>query len=206
MNKQVLIGTAAIALIIGAFFTYASLRLANVPDPASVDTQPEEITDNANVSSDQDGSYVLEDDVEEGDDDLRELEKDDRSSEDDLVSKDDPTSEDRSTSNDVGVEQKEVQTDKGQTTVNTTPPAPPATTGIALSEVATHNSESSCWMVIRGKVYDVTSYIDKHPAGKSTILKGCGKDATSMFEGVKGHLKQKTLDLLPGYFKGALAS
>lgn len=81
-----------------------------------------------------------------------------------------------------------------------------APSGITLAEVATHGSEASCWMVIRGKVYDVTSYIGKHPAGKSSILKGCGKDATSMFEGVKGHLKQATLNLLPGYYKGELAS
>jgi cytochrome b involved in lipid metabolism len=35
-------------------------------------------------------------------------------------------------------------------------------------------------MVIEGKVYDVTSFIPTHPGGDE-ILKGCGKDATSMF-------------------------
>jgi cytochrome b involved in lipid metabolism len=60
-------------------------------------------------------------------------------------------------------------------------------------------------MAIRGKVYDVTKFISKHPGGNQ-ILNGCGKDATSYFEGVKGHLKQTTLNILPGYYKGELVS
>jgi acyl-lipid (8-3)-desaturase len=36
-------------------------------------------------------------------------------------------------------------------------------------------------MAIENKVYDVTSFIPNHPGGKA-ILKGCGKDATVLFE------------------------
>lgn len=51
----------------------------------------------------------------------------------------------------------------------------------AMSEVAKHASASSCWLVIDGKVYDVTKFIPFHPGG-SAILQGCGKDATRLFE------------------------
>ncbi len=48
-------------------------------------------------------------------------------------------------------------------------------------EVALHNSESSCWLVLRGQVYDVTAFIPVHPGGRA-ILQGCGRDATRLFE------------------------
>lgn len=51
---------------------------------------------------------------------------------------------------------------------------------ITMSDVAKHADASSCWMVIEGKVYDVTSFIPSHPGGDA-ILQGCGKDATAMF-------------------------
>ena len=88
-------------------------------------------------------------------------------------------------------------------TPSPTPAPTPTVSGYTLTDVALHNSAASCWMVIRGKVYDVTKYISKHPGGNN-ILKGCGKDATSLFEGVSGHLKQATLNLLPGFYKGEL--
>lgn len=50
-----------------------------------------------------------------------------------------------------------------------------------MSEVERHASENSCWLVIDGKVYDVTKFIPFHPGG-SAILQGCGKDATKLFE------------------------
>lgn len=48
-------------------------------------------------------------------------------------------------------------------------------------EVALHNSERSCWLVLRGQVYDVTAFIPVHPGGRA-ILQGCGRDATRLFE------------------------
>ena len=50
-----------------------------------------------------------------------------------------------------------------------------------LLEVARHSSEGSCWLVLHGKVYDVTKFVPFHPGG-SAILEGCGKDATRLFE------------------------
>ena len=53
-------------------------------------------------------------------------------------------------------------------------------TVISMKEVAKHSTESDCWLVIEGNVYDVTGFIPKHP-GEERILNGCGKDATELF-------------------------
>lgn len=51
---------------------------------------------------------------------------------------------------------------------------------ISLDQVALHSTQSDCWLAIRGKVYDVTSFFT-HPGGEA-ILEGCGTDATFLFE------------------------
>lgn len=42
------------------------------------------------------------------------------------------------------------------------------------AEVASHKSPDSCWIVIDGKVYDVTKFLDKHPGGRSILLRQAG--------------------------------
>lgn len=209
MNKQVLIGTVAVTLIFGGFFTYASLRIANAPAettiPSDDDLSLRPVDAPVSEVVQQNGSAEDRYLPEEEDDD-----RDERSSGEKEEEDDDDTSKEEKV---VPIEKKVEPATSGTAGNNTAVPVQPAVapqvtapSGITLAEVATHGSEASCWMVIRGKVYDVTSYIGKHPAGKSSILKGCGKEATSMFEGVRGHLKQATLNLLPGYYKGELAS
>ena len=50
-----------------------------------------------------------------------------------------------------------------------------------LAEIAKHNSASDCWLLISGKVYDVTNAIGSHPGGPGTIINTCGTDATVAF-------------------------
>ena len=57
-----------------------------------------------------------------------------------------------------------------------------ADTEFTSDQVATHNNAASCWLIIEGRVYDVTSYIDVHPANPRTILGYCGKEATQGFD------------------------
>ena len=59
-----------------------------------------------------------------------------------------------------------------------------STKALTMSEVAKHSNGQSCWMVISGKVYDVTSYQNKHPGGSYNLLSFCGQDATSAFDSV----------------------
>ncbi|MCX7589544.1 MAG: cytochrome b5 domain-containing protein, partial [Patescibacteria group bacterium] len=51
-----------------------------------------------------------------------------------------------------------------------------------MSDIEKHNTKESCWSVIRENVYDLTSWITKHPGGEKAILNLCGKDGTSLFE------------------------
>lgn len=50
-----------------------------------------------------------------------------------------------------------------------------------MTEISKHNKSSDCWMLISGKVYDVTSYFGSHPGGNSTMSPTCGTDATAAY-------------------------
>lgn len=48
-------------------------------------------------------------------------------------------------------------------------------------EISLHDSTESLWVVVRNQVYDVTSWISKHPGGDLITLRG-GKDCTVLFD------------------------
>ncbi|KAJ3742415.1 FMN-dependent dehydrogenase-domain-containing protein [Lentinula detonsa] len=49
------------------------------------------------------------------------------------------------------------------------------------NEIAKHKDASSCWVIIKDEVYDVTEFLLKHPGGPGIILKYAGHDATSAY-------------------------
>lgn len=53
---------------------------------------------------------------------------------------------------------------------------------IEETEVRKHNSKQDCWVIIHGKAYDVSSFVDEHPGGSAVILKYAGRDATKAFD------------------------
>lgn len=57
---------------------------------------------------------------------------------------------------------------------------------ITLAEVAQNNTQQKIWIVLQGRVYDVTGYINEHPGGEEVLLEQGGRDATESFEDV-GH-------------------
>jgi len=52
------------------------------------------------------------------------------------------------------------------------------------SDVKKHTSESDCWMIIHGLVYDATKFLEDHPGGPEILLQNAGTDATNEFEQV----------------------
>ena len=51
---------------------------------------------------------------------------------------------------------------------------------ISAEEVAKHDKDGDCWLIIEDQVYDVSQFMKLHPAGKNIIMKYAGKDATEM--------------------------
>ena len=50
------------------------------------------------------------------------------------------------------------------------------------AEVAQHSAPDDVWLIIDGRVYDVSGYVDYHPGGDK-ILSQAGGDATAAFHG-----------------------
>ncbi|KAI9837623.1 MAG: Cytochrome b5 domain-containing protein 1 [Thelocarpon superellum] len=55
---------------------------------------------------------------------------------------------------------------------------------LTATEIAKHNQPSDIWIVIRGKVYDVTDFAPQHPGGADLIFRYAGRDATAAYEDV----------------------
>jgi cytochrome b involved in lipid metabolism/uncharacterized membrane protein len=60
-------------------------------------------------------------------------------------------------------------------------PVVPSTLQLTAAEVAKHDSASDCWSIVKGKVYDLTSFVSRHPGGQSEIKAICGRDGSSSF-------------------------
>lgn len=52
---------------------------------------------------------------------------------------------------------------------------------ITLEEVRQHRTEEDAWMVLHGKVYNITPYLRYHPGGADILMKAAGKDGTLLF-------------------------
>ncbi|XP_075496554.1 cytochrome b5 [Primulina tabacum] len=79
---------------------------------------------------------------------------------------------------------------------------PTITKLFTMEEASEHNTSEDCWVVIDGKVYDVTTYLEEHPGGDDILLEVTGKDATDEFEDA-GHSKTAR-ELMGQFFIGEL--
>lgn len=90
-----------------------------------------------------------------------------------------------------------------------------ALSGITLNmeEIAKHNKSSDCWMLINGKVYNITSFFGSHPGGNATMSATCGTDATAAYmtkdpnatsNGSRSAHSSNAINLLSNYYIGDL--
>ncbi|KAF5733280.1 cytochrome b5 isoform A-like isoform X1 [Tripterygium wilfordii] len=57
---------------------------------------------------------------------------------------------------------------------------------LSFAELNKHNSRTDCWLLIDGKIYDMTPFLEEHPGGDEVLLAATEKDATDDFDDV-GH-------------------
>ena len=50
-----------------------------------------------------------------------------------------------------------------------------------MADVQKHATPNDCWTVIEGNVYEMTSFINRHPDGAKAITRLCGRDGTRDF-------------------------
>ncbi len=80
-----------------------------------------------------------------------------------------------------------------------------------MTEIAKHNKSSDCFLLISGKVYNITSFFGSHPGGNGVMAATCGTDATDAYmtkdpnatstAGGKNHSSNAT-GMLAAYFIG----
>ena len=63
----------------------------------------------------------------------------------------------------------------------------------SLEEVAKHDTENDCWLVIYDYVYNCTEFLKKHPGGSDLLLEYAGRDATLAFVGTGHSENAKTI-------------
>lgn len=69
-----------------------------------------------------------------------------------------------------------------------------------MEEVSRHNARCDLWIVVDGRAYDVTSYVDKHPGGYLPMENMAGKDCTDVFANY--HAARIYKHMLPAFLVG----
>ncbi|EOA27879.1 hypothetical protein CARUB_v10024048mg [Capsella rubella] len=52
---------------------------------------------------------------------------------------------------------------------------------IPMDEVKKHRSRDSMWTVLKGRVYNISPYMNFHPGGVDMLMKAVGRDGTLLF-------------------------
>lgn len=72
------------------------------------------------------------------------------------------------------------------------------------SDVSAHNTAANCWIILSGKVYNLTAFVSSHSGGSSPIISRCGQDGTALFNSYS-HSGSATTTLA-SYLLGDLAT
>ena len=79
----------------------------------------------------------------------------------------------------------------------------PALKEFTAEEVAQHKSEKDVWLIIHGRVYDVTRFLEDHPGGPEILHNVAGQECTTNFEEVFHSAKAR--NMMAKYLVGKLA-
>lgn len=75
------------------------------------------------------------------------------------------------------------------------------------AEVATHNTEKSCYVTMGTRVFDVTDFISSHPGGGDLVLEYGGKDVTAILKDDVSHRhSEAAYEVLEEAFIGFVAT
>ncbi|CAG8956463.1 hypothetical protein HYFRA_00003848 [Hymenoscyphus fraxineus] len=75
------------------------------------------------------------------------------------------------------------------------------------AELASHNTEKSCWVTIGTRVFDVTDFVDSHPGGGDLVLEYGGKDVTEILKDEGSHThSEAAYEVLEDGFIGFVAT
>jgi predicted heme/steroid binding protein len=73
--------------------------------------------------------------------------------------------------------------------------------GVTRAELAKHNRQADCWIAYKGTVYDITSWLPRHPGSAAAISPYCGtaEEFAAAFNrqhgtGRDGRLKREGVD------------
>jgi cytochrome b involved in lipid metabolism len=81
----------------------------------------------------------------------------------------------------------------------------PADKMISMTQLQSNKTKDSCWTSVDKKVYNVTSYVGKHPGGVE-LYNGCGKEISNLFPKHPGGRfnSEKNLQILSNLYIGDL--
>ena len=74
---------------------------------------------------------------------------------------------------------------------------------LTVEEIAKHNIETDCYLIVNNIVHDVTTFINKHPGGRQRILEMCGGEASKIFSTIHSNF---AWNLLKNYQIGSVGS
>jgi cytochrome b involved in lipid metabolism len=66
---------------------------------------------------------------------------------------------------------------------------------VSITELRRHTLQNDCWVVYRGEVYDITSFLPRHPGGSRVLIPLCGTadEFETAFRNQHGTSKIETL-------------
>lgn len=92
-------------------------------------------------------------------------------------------------------------------TINRSTTPSSGTTVLTSQEVAKHNTNFDCWIIVNSNVYNISNYASSHPGGTRNITNYCGKESTQAYETKGGAGRQHSSSassMLDQYFVGNL--